>query len=251
MTPGEHLELLRIEGHRLAAMPVEALDLPVPTVPGWTLERVVRHTGRVHRWVRAVLAAGPVATLDEPVTVQSLPHGPACLPAYREALEALLADLAGYGADREAPTLVGSGTVRFWMRRQAHEVAVHRVDAADAVHAAGGPAPDPFAPTAAADGVDEWARVMLARVLPAGSVPESLRGRTVHLRGTDTDNAEWLLRFGADGVRVETGQSRADVVVHGRAQELMLTAWRRRPLAALEVSGDVEVARAMLDAARI
>ncbi|AQA22439.1 mycothiol maleylpyruvate isomerase N-terminal domain protein [Rhodococcus sp. MTM3W5.2] len=139
MTPDQHLETLRTEGLRLAAMPAAALDAHVPTVPGWTLERVVRHTGRVHRWVRTTLAAGPGAELHGAGQPESLPRGPDCLPAYRESLEQLLAEISAHDFDRGAPTFAGPGTVGFWARRQAHEVAVHRVDAADALHAAGGP----------------------------------------------------------------------------------------------------------------
>ncbi|MGW0044640.1 maleylpyruvate isomerase N-terminal domain-containing protein [Rhodococcus sp. NPDC003348] len=249
MTPDEHLDLLRIEGLRLASMPTDALGAPVPTVPGWTLERVIRHTGRVHRWVTATLAAGPDATFESGAEPESLPHGADCLPAYRESLDALLAELSAHDFDRPAPTFTGPGTVRFWARRQAHEVAVHRVDAADAVHAAGGRAPEAVAAHGAADGVDEWARLMLPRAL--SEMPEALQGKTVHLHGTDTPDAEWLLTFTPDGVRVEAGHAKGDVAVRGTAEELLLTVWRRRPLAALEMFGDVDVAHRMVDAARI
>ncbi|MFD4266472.1 maleylpyruvate isomerase N-terminal domain-containing protein [Rhodococcus sp. NPDC058481] len=251
MTPDQHLEILRTEGLRLAAMPAEALDAQVPTVPGWTLERVVRHTGRVHRWVQATLAAGPGAGLEETEQPESLPRGPDCLPAYREALEQLLAEIHTHDFGRGAPTFAGPGTVGFWARRQAHEVAVHRMDAADALHAAGGPAPADISAESAADGVDEWARLMLVRALPADRIPQELHGRTVHLHGTDTEDAEWLLRFGPEGVEVEAGHGKGDVAVRGTAQELLLTMWRRRPLAALEVFGDVTVAQRLVDAARI
>ncbi|GAA4477616.1 maleylpyruvate isomerase family mycothiol-dependent enzyme [Rhodococcus olei] len=249
MTPDEHLELLRTEGLRLAAMPADALGAAVPTVPGWTLERVVRHTGKVHRWVAATLAAGPDAPLAPGDDVESLPRGPECLPAYREALDAVIAELSAHDFDRAAPTFVGPGTVRFWARRQAHEVAVHRVDAADAVHAAGGGAPESVDARGAADGVDEWARLMLVRALP--EVPQALHGKTVHLHGTDTPDAEWLLGFGPDGVHVEAGHAKGDVAVRGTAEELLLAVWRRRPLAALEMFGDVDLAHRMVDAARI
>lgn len=249
MTPDEHLDLLRSEGHRLAAMPVDALDAPVPTVPGWTLERVLRHTGKVHRWVAATLAAGPGADLGGSAELRSLPKGPDCLPAYREALEQLLTELAAHDFDRPAPTFAGPGTVGFWARRQAHEVAVHRVDAADAVHAAGGPAPEAMSVTGSVDGVDEWARLMLPRVL--AEVPVVLREKTVHLHGTDAPDAEWLLTLTPGGVRVTAGHAKGDVAVRGTAQELLLTMWRRRPLAALEMFGDAGVAQAMVDAARI
>ncbi|MFD4467599.1 maleylpyruvate isomerase N-terminal domain-containing protein [Rhodococcus sp. NPDC058505] len=249
MTPDEHVAVLRAEGMRLAAMPPDALGAPVPTVPGWTLERVIRHTGKVHRWVTGVLAAGPGATLAGSADAPPLPHGPGCLPAYRESLDALLAELSGSDVDRAAPTLTGPGTVRFWARRQAHEVTVHRVDAADAVHAAGGRPPAPVDPRCAADGVDEWARLMLPRAVP--QIPNTLHGKSVHLHGTDTPDAELLLAFGADGVRVEAGHGRSTVAIRGTAEDLLLTMWRRRPLAALEMVGDADVARRMIDAARI
>lgn len=247
MTPDEHLAMLRTEGMRLAAMPPDALDAPVPTVPGWTLERVVRHTGRVHRWVSATLAAGPDASMATSASAESLPHGRDCLPAYRDALDELLAEFDKHDFDRPAPTFTGQGAVRFWARRQAHEVAVHRVDAADAVHAAGGSAPEPVDSLGAADGVDEWARLVLIRALP--EVPTPLHGKTVHLHGTDTPDAEWLLTFGPDGVKVEAGHAKGDVAIRGTAQELLLTMWRRRPLATLEMFGDTDVAHRMVDAA--
>ncbi|WP_043807590.1 maleylpyruvate isomerase N-terminal domain-containing protein [Rhodococcus triatomae] len=247
MTPDEHLTLLRAEGERLASMPASALDAPVPTVPGWTLERVVRHTGRVHRWVAATVAAGPGASLG--AEVEPLPRGPECLSAYRESLDALLTELSAHDGSRPTPTFTGPGELRFWIRRQAHEVAIHRVDAADAVHAAGGQAPEPLDARGAADGVDEWAGLMLRRAL--AEVPVTLHGKTVHLHGTDTDDAEWLLGFSPDGVTVETGHAKGDVAVRGTAAELLLTMWRRRPLAALETFGDADVAHRMLDAAVI
>lgn len=249
MTPDEHLDLLRTEGMRLAAMPAAALAAPVPSVPGWTMERVVRHTGRVHRWVTAMLAAGPDAALDSGAGPEPLPHGTGCLPAYLDSLDGLLEELSAHDFDRAAPTWTGPGTVAFWARRQAHEVAVHRVDAADAVHAAGGMAPATVDARGAADGVDEWAGPMLARALP--EVPRELRGRTVHLHGTDTPDAEWLLTFGPDGVRVDSGHTKGDVAIRGTAEELLLALWRRRPLAALEMHGDVDLAHRMVDAARI
>ncbi len=248
MTPDQHLVMLQTEGMRLAAMPADALGAPVPTVPGWTLEQVVRHTGKVHRWVAATLAAGPDATMA-PVDGLSLPRGPECLAAYREALDSLLAELSTRDFDRAAPTFAGPGTVRFWARRQAHEAAVHRVDAADAVHGAGGRAPDAVDAHGAADGVDEWVRLMVPRALPA--VPKTLQGKSVHLHGTDTPDAEWLLTFTPTGVHVVSGHAKGDVAVRGTAEELLLTMWRRRPLAALEVIGDVDVAHRMVDAVAV
>ncbi len=257
MDANRYLELLRIEGERLASMPADALGAPVPTLPDWTVERVVRHVGKVHQWVTATLAAGPDGDTDAAAAgLAGLPNGPACLPAYREALEDVLAELAHHDLDDPAATFAGPGTAAFWYRRQAHEVAIHRIDAADAVHAAGGPGPEALAADGAADGIDEWARFFLAvrRVQRSGPLPADLVGCTVHIHGTDdpapADGAEWLLTFTAEGVEVEATHSKGDVALRGPAQDLLLTLWRRRPLATVDVVGDVTVAERLLEAAQ-
>lgn len=254
MDSHRHLELLLSEGERLAAMPADALDAPVPSVPRWTLQDVVRHTGKVHRWVTGMLLAGPEGT--PPTELIGLPKGPDCLPAYREALEEVLAQLASHDPDQPVLTFDGVQPASFWHRRQAHEVAVHRIDAADAVAAAGGPPPEPLAVDGAADGIDEWARFFLARRWNQrfGPFPPELAGRTIHIHGTDQpapdDGAEWLLTFGDGTVAVEAAHAKGDVALRGSAEDLLLALWRRRPLADLDVIGDDLLADRLLDLAR-
>jgi len=253
MEPQRHLEILLAEGHRLAAMPPDALDAPVPSIEGWTLERVVRHTGKIHQWVAAVLAAGPEADLDQvSSSLPGIPRGADCLPAYGEALQVVHAALAALAPEEQVASFVGPTTARFWQRRQAHEVAVHRIDAADAVQAVGGPPPEPIALDCAADGTDEWARVFLATRWNQrfGEFPEELEGRTVHLHGTDIDAAEWLLTFAGGRVLVDPTHAKGDVALRGTAQDLLLALWRRRPLDLLEVHGDQELAERLVDIAR-
>jgi uncharacterized protein (TIGR03083 family) len=258
MECARHLEIVRAEGARVAALPPDALGAPVPTMEGWTVERVVRHLAKVHRWVTATLAlddpAGPPADTR---ALAQVPKGPACLAAYAESLDELLAAFERVGADAPAPSFIGRAVdAAWWARRQAHEVTVHRIDAQDAVAAAGGPGPDPIAPDGAADGVDEWARVFLATRWGQrhGDLPEDLHGRTVHLHGTDdpppADGAEWLLAFGPDGVAVTTEHAKGDVALRGPAESLLLVVWRRRPLDALDAFGDVALAQRLLDLAR-
>ncbi|QXC60022.1 maleylpyruvate isomerase N-terminal domain-containing protein [Aquihabitans sp. G128] len=254
MDATRHLELLRIEGDRLASVPVDALGAPVPSLPDWTVERVLRHTGKVHRWVTGALAAGPDGDLGGDVA--GLPTGPDCLPAYREALDGVLAELARHDPDEAAATFTGPGSAAFWYRRQAHEVAVHRVDAADAVHAAGGPAPEALEVDGAADAIDEWATLFLAvrYAQRFGPFPDDLRGRRVHVHGTDdpapTDGAEWLLTFTPEGtVDVATTHAKGDVALRGPAEDLLLALWRRRPLSTIDAIGDVAVAERLLEIA--
>lgn len=256
MDAARHLEILTSEGGRLAAMPTEGLDAPVPAVQGWTLERVVRHTGRVHRWAAAFLALGPDGDLGDVPEQAGLPHGPDCLPAYRDALDALVDEIGRHDPAQPAPTFAGRADVAWWIRRQAQEVSVHRVDAADAVHGAGGDAPEPLTADGAADGIDEWARFFLATRFGQrfGALPEALHGSTVHIHGTDdpapADGAEWLLSFGPDGVDVAATHAKGDVALRGPAEALLLTLWRRRPLTSLDLVGNATVAEQLLDAAR-
>lgn len=257
MTPEQHLAHLRTEGHRLASMPVGALDAPVPTVEGWTVERVVRHVGKVHQWVLNILAGGPEVDVGEAAAAApGMPKGADCLPAYRDTVEALVSALADRDPDEIVGSFVGPMPAAFWIRRQAQEVAVHRIDAADAVAAAGGPSPEPIATDLAADGIDEWCRFWLAQRWPMryGAFPDDLVGRTLHLHGTDEpappDGAEWHLTIAPDTVDVIAAHQKGDVALRGPAADLLLALWRRRTLATLDLVGDAAVAEQLYDIAR-
>ena len=257
MTPEEHLVHLRLEGDRLASMPADALDAPVPSVDGWTVERVVRHVGKVHQWVVNILAGGRDVDITEAAAAApGLPKGADCLPAYRETLDTLLTALGALDPDEVVGSFVGPVPGSFWFRRQALEVAVHRTDAADAVAAAGGPAPAPIDPALAADGIDEWCRFWLASRWPLrhGTFPDDLVGRTLHIHGTDEpappDGVEWHLTFVPDTVEVVAAHQKGDVALRGPAMALFLTVWRRRPLDTVDLVGDATVAERVYDIAQ-
>lgn len=255
MEPSRHLEILRTEGERLASVPVDALDTSVPSMEGWNVERVLRHTGKVHQWAAAFLDAAP-DPLPADTALPGMANGPDCIPAYRQALD----DIVGRFADLDPATPVasfatGAATVAWWMRRQAQEISVHRVDAQDAVHAAGGPAPVDLATDGAADGMAEWVTFFLPRWSDrAGPVPADLFGRSLHLHGTDdpapADGAEWFITLGAE-IEVHATHAKGDVALRGSAHDLLLTLWRRRPLSALDVIGDRTVAERLLDLVRL
>ena len=256
MEPTRHLEILRREVGLLGSVDPQHLAAPVPALEGWDVERVVRHVGKVHEWVLGMLRLEPGQALDAAPPVVGLPKGPDCIGAYRAIADELLDHLAGEDPDRPCLNFAGDGTVAFWMRRQAQEVAVHRVDAQDAIHAAGGPAPDPIEADGAADGIDEWARFFLAVrwAQRDGAVPDELVGRTIHIHGTDdpapADGAEWLLTLTDAGVEVEATHAKGDVALRGPANDLLLALWRRRPLDSIDVVGDGDVAARLLDVAR-
>lgn len=256
MEPSRHLEILQTEADRLATIDPSMLGAAVPSLEDWDVERVVRHVGKIHEWVLGMLRLEPGQGMADAPAPVGLPKGPDCLPAYRAVADELIAHLEGDDPARPCLNFAGAGDVAWWMRRQAQEVSVHRVDAMDAVQAAGGPAPEPISADAAADGIDEWARFFLAVRWGQrfGELPEGLAGHTVHIHGTDdpapSDGAEWLLRFGADGIAVEATHAKGDVALRGPANDLLLALWRRRPLGTLDVVGDAAVAERLLDVAR-
>lgn len=253
---GTLLGAVATEGARVAALPIERLDAPVPGLTDWTVERVVRHLGRVHRWVTGLLAAPGDA---DPATVSaaapSLPRGPACLEAYADSLDQMLASFATAAPDRPVASFAGPADVAFWARRQAHEVTVHRVDAQDAVHAAGGAPPAPLDPPVAADGVGEWLEVFASAQRPPASSP--LRGRRIECAVTDPVRgpSRWVLHYTQDGTgstaRAPAGVDTPQVRLAGPAGTLLLTLWRRRPLETVSVTGQVALAAALLDTVRV
>lgn len=256
MEPSRHLEILRLEMGRLGAVDPSRLTAPVPTLDDWDVERVVRHVGKIHEWVLGMLRLEPGQGMADAPPLAGLPKGPDCLPAYRDLAAELLGELEAADPHRPCINFAGVDDVAWWIRRQAQEVAVHRVDAQDAVHAAGGPAPDPIDADGAADGIDEWARFFLAVrwAQRSSELPEDLIGHTIHIHGTDdpapADGAEWLLTFGAEGVEVAATHAKGDVALRGPANDLLLTLWRRRPLSTLDVVGARDVAERLLDRAR-
>lgn len=237
--PQPFLDVLRDEGGatRAAASRV-GLDVPVPTCEGWVVHDVVGHLGRVHRSVSEILERRSTGIPE--VVIPKPPEGEAVLAFFDEGLERLLAALDDVVADDlDVPlyTWSGTGTVRFYLRRMAHELAIHRFD----VEAAGPDEPAPFAAEVAADGVDEFWDVLVPfsarrweRALPEGSL---------HLHRTD-GTGEWLVR-GVDGAVVTTREhAKGDAAVRGGASDLFRFVWNRGRAPGLEVLGDAAVADA-------
>lgn len=237
--PAQHRAAIDREGAALAAVPASGLGAEVRACPGWTVERLLGHTGRVHRWAASFLAGEGGDAGPRP------PAGEAVLAYYREALDLLAAELDRHDPSEPVDTFAGPGDVAFWLRRQAHEIAVHRWDAEDAVAPGGA---TPFDPALAADGIDEWLDLFVPRfVVDKGDgVPADLVGATLHLHCTDTEG-EWLLRLTAEGTELERAHAKGDAALRGAAGVLLLAVWHRRLLADVDVVGDADRAGAILD----
>ncbi|WP_405014187.1 maleylpyruvate isomerase family mycothiol-dependent enzyme [Kitasatospora sp. NBC_01539] len=231
----ELVDVLRREGGLLAATADRtAPDAPVPTCPEWRLRDLVLHTGRVHRWATALVRDALTAPIDAEGTAAVWGEEPSdtdLVAWFREGHLSLLAALDGAPADLACWSfLPAPSPLAFWARRQAHETAVHRVDA----ESAAGAGPSPVDPAFAADGLDELLNGFLVR--PRTKL-RSEDTRTLLVLPTDRPES-WLATIGPDPLRVQPGPGPADCTVTGPAQELYLLLWNRRPVDGIGVTGD-------------
>jgi uncharacterized protein (TIGR03083 family) len=157
----------------------------------------------------------------------------------------LVTALADAPDDLQCWTFLAAPSPRaMWARRQAHETAVHRVDA----QLAAGIPVTPCAPAFAADGIDE----LVVSFVPRRS--SKLRAdppASLAVRCTDVD-ASWRLRMDADGVTTTAGTgSDGACTVSGTAHDLYLALWNRTGADDPAVEGDRAVLGQFSEAVRI
>jgi uncharacterized protein (TIGR03083 family) len=229
--PADLLATVPASAAALARSAVEAgLDSPVPTCPGWTVERLVDHAGKVLRMVgKVVETGGPVdgRTLPKP------PAGPLVVQWFSEMAASTVAALSALEPSDELWNWAGAPPVAaFWYRRMAHEMAVHGTDAA----LAGGRTPA-IDPALAADGIDELLTVLIqAKVALGGAAVEGLG--SLHIHCTDTEG-EWLAAPAGDSLEVTRTHAKGDAALRGPAADLLLRLYNRGTGG--EVVGDPEV----------
>ncbi|BEP16413.1 maleylpyruvate isomerase family mycothiol-dependent enzyme [Acidothermaceae bacterium B102] len=223
MTPEEMVAALDEQGALLAdAAGRTTLDVVVPSCPDWTLRELVRHTGMVHRWAASVVEAAGPAVDDlafEAATVY--PPDEALLGWFRDGHQALLTTLRDAQPDVACWAFMrGSlSPLEFWMRRQLHETAVHRMDA----ELAAGHALSPVPASLAADGIDELLTSFLPR--PSGRL-RSDDPWTMAVVATDTEGA-WTVRVTVGPVVAVREAQPADVTLSGGAGDLYAFLWNR------------------------
>lgn len=236
----EHIQCLAAEGGLLADAAEQAgAGAPVPTCPGWQVRDLLRHTAMVHTWAAAFVTEGHTAYV--PDAGEPDLDGPALLDRFRAGHRHLVEALERAPEDLDCWAFFAAPSpLAFWARRQAHETTIHRVDAESA---RGGPL-SPVASGHAVDGIDELLTGFHAR--PKSRVRTDVP-RTLRVRATDTGTV-WTVRLSAEppaAVReaAPSGLPPVDCELSASAQELYLTLWNRRPLTALTVTGDPDLAR--------
>jgi uncharacterized protein (TIGR03083 family) len=211
------------------------LDRPVPSCPGWTFRQLATHLGRGHRWAAQIVATRATAPVPmREVADGKLPEDPAQHVTWlTTGADHVIEAVAAAGGDL-VWTMTGMRPASFWVRRRAHEAAVHLADA----ELAAGRDVD-LAPGLAADGVDEWLGLVAAG--PAGELRGD--GQSLHFHATDpglSGTGEWLVTRTPSGITVQRGHGKADVAVRGPAAGLLLVLTRRLPPSApgVEISGE-------------
>ena len=158
----EHIDALQREGRLLAAAATQTeLDAPIPTCPDWRMRDLVRHVGGVHRWATGYVGdrRTEVWDVDLDDIVGTWPADLDLIDWFREGHTRLVHTLASAPPDLDCFTfLAAPSPLAMWARRQAHETAMHRVDAESP-----GSTITKFHPTFAADGVDELLSCFITR----------------------------------------------------------------------------------------
>lgn len=227
----EHIAQLEADGPLLAVAAAGAgLDARVPGCPDWTIRELLVHTGGVHRWAAAIVGGALVE--NDQATRDAVGTGPpdnALLDWFRTGHEALVSTLRGADPGLECFTFLPAPSgLAFWARRQAHETAIHRVDAESATGAS-----SPIGAAFAADGIAEMLTCFAARRKPRGA-------GTIGLH-PDDGSAPWRVTLTAGGIsaRPEDGD-RAGATVSGSTSDIYRWLWNRA--ADVRISGDAEVA---------
>jgi uncharacterized protein (TIGR03083 family) len=237
---GEHIEALDQEGRLLATAAAQAgLRAAVPSCPGWQVRDLLRHTSHVHRWATRFVTEGLAEAAPEPSEAEILAAGPPdadLLDWFRAGHAGLVSALAAAPPDLACWTFLPAPSARaFWARRQAHETAIHRVDAELAVGRAATLADAEFA----TDGIDELIMGFCGRDGRELSAEQGAEPRQrILVRATDT-GGEWLLELTEDGrlaATVRRGGGTADCTLAGPAAGLYLLLWNRAEPAAAAVT---------------
>ena len=227
---GERVGVLAQE-LELRTLPSRAdLDVRVPWIPEWRSRDLVGHLGTVHRWATAIVRAG--STEPPPPEAKQAPPAYGLLDWYADGLSALVATLRSTPPDTPAWHMspAAEKVAASWARRQAHELAVHRMDLEAAAGVPHAPIPLPLAE----DGVDE----LLGIVVPRWAHEEPLTSARSSVAVTATDTGRsWSVRV--DHGRVTVAPERTgdeDAYLEGPATQILLRLWGRP--ADVTVEGD-------------
>jgi uncharacterized protein (TIGR03083 family) len=221
MSPDRYLAELATSLDRLrtlALQPEEILARPIPACPGWTLEELFGHLGSIERWAAAVVLEGKFA--EEPA-----PPATGAAAWFLEGANSFLGTMAALDPGTQCWNFgPPPRKAAFWLRRQAHEHAIHLVDACQA---SGLEAPAP-GEDFMLDGIDEVLSMFAPRQLRLERMPHPESAVTFHVSGATS----WTL-----------GQGPAMASITAPLHGMYLGLWSRSNLAdTATIEGDAALA---------
>lgn len=216
-------ELIVRETEALAEAARQDLDAPVPTCPGWTMHDLARHVVDLHRFWGHVVAHRLMHP-EEPGG--ELPPDEYLLEEMVEGARRFAAVLESTDASTPCWTWAPQQNAGFVARFHVQEAAIHRWDGEAAVGT-----PAPIAASIASD-----ALALLASIWStlAPEAPSAFR--------VDAVDTPLVVELRTAREQSLTGTLR------GTASELLLVVWRRLPLRAVHVDGDLQAVGAALGA---
>ncbi|BEP12989.1 maleylpyruvate isomerase family mycothiol-dependent enzyme [Acidothermaceae bacterium B102] len=228
--------------HSVAATALGKGDAPVLCCAGWTVSSLVQHLGSIHS-----LVAEWVTTGRRPDTWDSVPSGDSL--DWLARCSARLLDAVAT-VDPLTPCSTWSPydqSIGFWVRRMAHETAVHRVDLQQSLGIDW-----EVPPIVAVDGIDEVLTLWLGGRMPTGLTGSGRATRLTAYGPEDEVLVDQLVRPYGDLVHFcpyEQGMA-VDATVSGPADALWAWCWGRSDADhPVEIIGDASELRAILAAA--
>ncbi len=111
----------------LARQPEDILARSVPACPGWTLDHLFGHLGSIERWAAAVVRGGIFVEETPPPAERAVAW-------FLEGAAPFLVTMTALDPGKECWNFgPPPRTAGFWLRRQAHEHAIHLIDACQAL----------------------------------------------------------------------------------------------------------------------
>lgn len=206
----------------LARKSGSTLGRSVPACPGWTLDDLFGHLGSIERWAAGVVRSGENVQQPAPPAEGGARWFLEGAPAFLDTMTSMNPEAPCWGfgpRPRKAS---------FWLRRQAHEHAIHLFDARQASGLAG----PVFAEDFLLDGIDEVLSMFAPRQLRLQRMADP--GSAVAFR--IPDGTTWTVGSGSVGASVTAPP-----------HELYLGLWDRADLSGMAAfDGDVELALRVL-----
>lgn len=232
----DYIDVIASESARLLAALDAGREQVIPWSDEWKVQDCAQHVGAVHRVVAQVIEGRPTTTFAAFRELAVPDESDPALGQWAAAsTTALLDQLQTVPPDEGCWSWwPEGGNVGFWARRMAHETLVHRWD----TELGAGIAGPPIDAALAADGIDEYLEIFVARVRAAVSAPGN--GESVHVHCTDAAG-EWLVTFPSAGTsELRREHAKGDVAFRGPAEGLLLYLWGRvdADAAGVDVIGD-------------